>query len=89
MFAASYGLADVAAELLDHKADPNAIATDETGWTALFAAACGGHSTVARLLLSRGADAAIKDRKGKTALACAEERGHSEVARALRGTTKR
>jgi len=84
MFASSYGLAAVVKDLLDHRADPNIVPRDGTGWTAVIAAAHNGHLAVIRLLLDHGADVSIQDNQGKTALAWADAQGHADVALALR-----
>jgi len=87
MFASSYGFAAIVQNLLGHRADPNIVPKDSTGWTALIAAAHNGHGEVVTLLLGHGADASIRDKQGKTALAWAEAQGHSEMAQALRDAT--
>ena len=89
MFASSYGFAAIVQNLLGHRADPNIVPKDSTGWTALIAAAHNGHGEVVRLLLGHGADASIRDKQGKTALAWAEAQGYSEMAQALRDTTSK
>jgi ankyrin repeat protein len=88
MFAAVYGFTGVARALPDGGANPNIVPTDDTGWTALIAAACRGHAEVTQLLLDRGADAAATDKTGGTALACARDNRHADVVSILR-TQKR
>jgi len=87
MFASSYGFLPIVNDLLAHRADPNIVPKDSTGWTALIAAVHNGHREVVTMLLGHGADASIADKQGKTALAWAEARGHVEVAQALRDLT--
>jgi ankyrin repeat protein len=86
MFASSYGFIGVAQALLDGGADTNVVPTDQTRWTALMAAACAGRADVIRLLLERGADAALRDSNGQTPLACARSNRHSEVVKILPAT---
>jgi len=87
MFASMYGFLAVVTDLLGHRADPNIVPRDSTGWTALIAAAHNGHIEVTWALLNHGADVSIKDKQGKTALAWAEAQGHKELAQALRDST--
>ena len=87
MFASSYGFLAIVNDLLGHRADPNIVPRDSTGWTALIGAAHNGHMEVIRALLDHGADASIKDKQGKTALAWAEAQGKVELAQALRDST--
>ena len=88
MFASSYGDVAIADMLLDKGANPNVVPRDETGWTALMAAAAKGHSRVVQLLLERGADTSVHDKNGQTAGALAEVNDHSESARILRDCGK-
>jgi len=87
MFACSYGFLDIVTDLLGHRADPNIVPKDSTGWTALIGAAHNGHIEVIRALLDHGADVSIKDKQGKTALAWAEAQGHTQLAQVLRDPT--
>ena len=56
---------------------------DETERMALHLAAEGGHKSVARLLVEKGADIYAKNIRGRTVLYLAEEGGHKAVARLL------
>lgn len=87
MFTSSYGFLAIASDLLAHRADPNIVPKDSTGWTALIAAAHNGHVDVIRALLEHGADLSIKDEDGRTALDWAEAQGHADAARMLRDAT--
>ena len=89
-WAANCGRTGTVAWLLDHGADPNR----RGGWggpghgegvTALQIAAGAGHLAVVRLLLARGADAAVRDAlHGASPAEWAEHGGHPEVAGRLR-----
>jgi hypothetical protein len=68
--------------LLDKGADVNA--RFRYGTTALFKAAERGHLEVAKVLLARGADVAVKDTfYGSTAISWALQNDHPEVVRAI------
>ena len=68
--------------LLDE--EPRALGRgDAQGMTPLMWAAWQGHTSLVRMLLVRGADAAAQDARGSTALMLAAERGHLEAARLL------
>jgi len=84
MLASSYGFLAIVKDLLAHRADPNIVPKDNSGLTALMAAAYRGHIDVIRVLLDHGADVSIKDQQGKTALLWAEAQGHADVAQVLR-----
>src|SRR6185312_7633048 len=79
-WAAQLGQTDVAQWLLEHKADPNAIATACNDFTPLFLTTNG---TIAKLLLKYGADPKKIDSWGKTPLQNAAELGHKEVTAAI------
>jgi ankyrin repeat protein len=68
--AASGGLSDLAAFLLDHDADPNEVTR---GMTPLQIAARESRIEVAKLLLERGADVNAKAAAGRTALQLAKD----------------
>src|ERR1035437_870753 len=77
-WAAQSGQTDVVRWLLEHKADPNAVAYNN--FTPLFLTTNG---TIAKLLLEHGADPKKVDSWGKTPLQDAAELGHKEVADAI------
>ncbi|KAI9778477.1 MAG: hypothetical protein M1816_004032 [Peltula sp. TS41687] len=79
--AASFGLYDIAVELL--KKDPDIDLKDLNGRTALHLAVNQDHETVAQLLLDGGADVNAKDSYGWTALHRAASRGLTQTARLL------
>jgi len=82
-YAASIGLYDVAASLIDeHLHDINAQDPD-TKETPLHAASREGHAFVARLFLENGADVMAKSEHERTPLHLASMYGHVEVARVL------
>lgn len=58
-------------------------AQDEMGWTALMHAASAGHDMVARILLEKGANLALRNTIGETALHLAARRGRADVVRRL------
>ena len=80
--AAYRGRTRVVAALLDAGAGVNQWS--RAHWTALMAAAWEGHLETAKLLLSRGANPALKNAEGRTAADLAEGEGHKAVAAALR-----
>lgn len=57
--------------------------TNASGRDALIAASAMGYDAVARMLLSRGADATNRDKEGWNALSLAAYNGHSEVVSLL------
>jgi ankyrin repeat protein len=79
--AATYGHLDVAVELIEAGADPNA--RDAGLRTPLHQAATYGHSRVAGLLLEQGADVDARDDNLETPLFEAACYGHRDVARIL------
>jgi hypothetical protein len=82
-YAASIGLHDVAAFLIDeYSQDVNAWDPD-TKETPLHAASREGHAVVARLLLENGADVMAKSEHERTPLHLASMYGRVEVARVL------
>jgi ankyrin repeat protein len=72
---------DLAELLLDHGADP--AAAQDSGFTALHAAAQHGDLELASLLLERGADAHAVTADGRTPAAIAREQGNDELAELL------
>ncbi len=79
--AAQMGHKDIAALLLDNKADVNAGVRDATP---LHVAAYAGHKDIVRLLIARGAKVNSKNHDGKTPLQFAIGGGCTEVADLLR-----
>lgn len=78
------GNVEVVKRLLDAGAAINAR-SDQL--TALMAAAAFGHEAMARLLLERGADPALRNEQGYTALSITEQEGHTAIANLLRAAT--
>jgi ankyrin repeat protein len=64
--------------LLDHGAEVDA--RQQAGYTALQAAAIHGDEELSDLLLSRGADPALRSDDGKSAADLAREKGHQALA---------
>ncbi len=62
---------------LVHKANINA--QDINGFTTLMYASLFGFKSIARLLLSNGADAQLTNNAGETALSIAEENAHTQI----------
>ena len=83
MFAVIYGQNDIVARLLAAGANPDLVPFDQSGWTALIAAAARGHARTVQLLLQSGADPNIRARNGQTALELARSEGHEDVVRIL------
>ena len=79
---------EVAKELLDRGADPNATKAN-TGATALMGASHSGHLEVAKLLIDYGAVIDQRDAQGATPLFIATFQGRLEVVKLLldRGAT--
>ena len=70
-------------ELIAKGADVDAKSDGAGRITALIGASQEGHSEIARLLLTNGADINVKDRNGETALMLASYYGHKKVVQVL------
>jgi hypothetical protein len=78
--AAEQGHVETVATLLQAKADPSMAGPN--GWTALHAAALGGHPVVVRRLAQAGADLGARDSlHGLTACDMGAQQGHTDVRR--------
>lgn len=77
--AAFFGQEEVAAELLRHGADVQAVAQNQLRVQALHSAAAGGHTAVARLLLEHGADPNARQEGGFVPLHAAAQSGNDEL----------
>lgn len=83
MFAAGYGQDAIVERLLAAGASINLTPSDQSGWTALIAAAAADHASTVDVLLRSGADPTIKSKAGETALDIARQQGHAAVTRIL------
>ena len=83
--AAAAGLMAPLKALLGRSEEVAVDAKDNCGWTALMAAAQGGHAAAIAALLAAGAEVEAKDNGGLTALKFAEACKHEHAARLLRG----
>ena len=72
---------DIVRSLLEHGADPNIRASDDSGLSPLHLAAKKRFLEVARLLLSYGAKVDEKDEEGKTPFQVASKRGYADESR--------
>jgi cytohesin len=81
--AALKGFADVAEALITHGADINHL-NDDSGGTALYAAASFGRVKVVKLLLDKGADPTLCGPRAKSPYQAASENSYAEVASELR-----
>ena len=80
--AAGKGNKNILTQLLQAKAQPNAVSND--GLTALHCAAYNGSEAVVELLLQAKADPTIVNKYGNTAAERAESGGHAALAQRLR-----
>ena len=81
--AAYFGHAEIVDLLLDHGADPNAQARNDTRVTSLHAAAARGHSGIIDRLLKAGADAHVRQQGSFTALHGAAATGDAAAVEML------
>jgi ankyrin repeat protein len=79
MLAAHYGHTEIAQELLNAGANPDAQSNEE-GWTALMQTAHNGHTDIAKLLMKAGANPDVQNSDGWTAFMIAAHCGHISVA---------
>ena len=77
--AAFFGRETVAATLLEHGADVNAVARNPLRVQPLHSAAAAGHTPVARLLLEYGADPNARQEGGFVPLHAAAQAGNDEL----------
>lgn len=87
--ASFFGHRDAVGSLLDAGAMVDAISRNSLRNTPLHAAAAGRHTSVAVLLLERGANGSIPDSGGYTALKIAEENGLAPVIDAIQRRSER
>src|ERR1700747_1805983 len=83
--AAAFGHEDVARYLHGKGAEINAIATNETGYSALTGAVAGGHVSIAQGLSGNGADVNYRYAKGYSPLLTAAANGHLGIVKKLLG----
>jgi ankyrin repeat protein len=81
--AAFFGQPEAVKVLLDHGADPGAVARNTSAVTPLHSAIAGRNLEVVRLLLMHGADANARQHGGWTALHAAALHGDVAIARLL------
>lgn len=84
-WAAVYGHANVACEILAHKsADVNLRSGPDDAWTPLMLAVCEGHIDVVKLLLSyRETDPNLGESHGESPIYCAALKNHACIMHAL------
>lgn len=81
--AAFFSQPDAAAELLEHGADPNAVATNGTKLAVINSAAASGNTELVKILLRGGANPDAQQEGGYTALHSAAHNNNSEMVKAL------
>lgn len=82
-FASFFSQPEAAEELLNHGADPNAIATNGTKLAAINSAAASGNAELVKMLLREGADPDAQQEGGFTALHSAAHNNNVEMVQAL------
>jgi len=81
--AAYLGQRDTVQHLLEAGADPNAVAKNETGFTALTGAVSQNHNEVAKILVEKGANVNYSYEGGFTPLIHAAHAGNLELVKLL------
>jgi ankyrin repeat protein len=84
--ALAVGRNDIARTLIDHGADVNVKAENDT--SPLHTAAARGNLEAATLLLQHGANINATTKDGKTAISYAEERNHPDMVEFLKARTR-
>jgi uncharacterized protein len=81
--AAYIGQKETTQHLLENGADPNAVAKNETGFTALTGAVSQNHNDVAKMLVDKGANVNYRYEGGFTPLMHAASAGNFELVKLL------
>jgi uncharacterized protein len=81
--AAVFGNEGVARYLHEQGGDVNAVATNQTGYTALTGAVASGHASIAKWLIACGADVNHRYGQGYSPLLTAAANGHLEIVKML------
>ncbi len=82
-FACFFGQPGAAEELLNHGADPNAVATNGSKLAVINSAAASGNAELVKMLLREGANPDAQQEGGFTALHAAAQHNNAEMVRAL------
>lgn len=81
-FVCGVGFCDIARLLVDHGADVNAIADEESS-SPLLVASSKGRTGIVRMLIDRGADVNATNGDGNSSLMLTSRHGHTGAARML------
>jgi ankyrin repeat protein len=81
--ASFFSQTEAAEELLNHGADPNAVATNGSKLAVINSAAASNHAELVKLLLRAGADPDAQQQGGFTALHAAAQHKNAEMIQAL------
>ena len=81
--AAAFGHEDVARYFFEKGADINAVASNETGYTALTGAAAGNHASIVKWLVENGANVNYRYAKGHSPLLEAAANGRLDIVKTL------
>jgi uncharacterized protein len=81
--AAAFGHEDIARYLHAKGANPNAIATNGTGYAALTGAVANGHASLVKWLVENGADVNYRYGKGHSPLLVAAANGRLDIIKTL------